>query len=353
MPTPSASRAASLLSALLLGCAEVSDPLPPPDVLVLVPDSGAASLGVFPVEALDAGEEVPLPAGGTPAGVATRSGLAVVPLGSLDGVVVLDLQTGGVVREVAYAPGSDPAAVAFASDSVIFVVLAGQGRLGRVSIPSGDTLSVPVGTDPRGVVFTRGRLFVLNANSAPCPTAPDRCALGPSWITVLDPATLGIAAQAESVALPGAINATAATVGNDGQLYVVATGDFSAPEGRLHIVDPVDRVELASFGGLGSRPGPPAALEGRILIASRTEGLLEFDARAREFTRGAGDGIPVLGAVGAAVGEDGRVWVAREVGCPVAPGLLTVLRPDLTPLREVPIGACPTAAVLGLLPIGP
>lgn len=352
MPTLRAGRAAPLLAALLLGCAEVSDPLPPPDVLLLIPDSGAASLGVFPVDALDAGGTVPLPAGGAPSGIATRGGLAALPLGGADGVVVLDLATGGVVREVGFPPGAEPAAVAFAADSVLFVALAGEGRVGRVSIPSGDTLSVPVGPDPRGVVFTRGRLFVLIANAAPCPVAPDRCALGPSWVTVLDPATIGIAAQAESIGLPGAVNATAATVGHDGQLYVVATGDASAPEGRLHIVDPVDRVELASFGGLGSRPGAAAALGGRVLITSRTEGLLEFDTRAREFTRGAGDGIPLPGAVGVAVAEDGRVWVARQVGCPGTPGLLTVLRPDLTTLRELPIGACPSAAGLGLVPSG-
>ena len=309
-----------LLVAALAACAEVSDPLPPPEALLLVPDSAVPELGIRAVAAPDDPEALALDPGSAPAGVATRGGLAAVPLGSSDGVVVYDLELGAVISQTEWPAGSNPVAAAFASDTVLFVALAGRDRVGRLSLATGDTASIPVGTDPRGLSFTRGRLFVLNANTGPCAGVTDRCALGPSWITALDPVD-PLGAEPDSIGLPGSVNASTATVGADGQLYVVATGDPDSPEGRLHIVDPVDAVELASFGGLGPRPGPAAALGDRLLITSRSEGLLEFDTRAREFVRGAGNGIPVFGAVGVAVDQDDRVWVVRQSGCAMTPTL--------------------------------
>lgn len=341
-----------LLVAALAGCAEVSDPLPPPEVLLLVPDSAVPELGIRPVAAPDDPDLLALDPGSTPAMVATRGALAAIPLGSSDEVVVHDLELGTVVGQTTWPAGSNPVAAAFASDTVLFVALAGLDRVGRLSLATGDTASFPVGTDPRGLSFTRGRLFVLNANTGPCPGAADRCALGPSWITVLDPVD-PLGSEPDSIGLPGALNASTAAVGADGQLYVVATGDPDAPEGRLHVVDPVDAVELASFGGLGARPGPAAPLGSRLLITSRSEGLLEFDTRARIFLRGAGNGIPVFGAVGVAVDQDDRVWVVRQSGCAGEAGRLSLLRPDLTPQRELVLGPCPSGAALALVPSSP
>ncbi|HJS46970.1 MAG TPA: hypothetical protein VJ773_03175 [Gemmatimonadales bacterium] len=352
MPGSCSPRLGLLLVAALAACAEVSDPMPPPEALLLVPDSAAPELGIRPVAAPDDPDVIALAPGSAPAVVATRGSLVAVPLGNSDEVVVYDLELGTVASQTVWPAGSHPVAAAFASDTVLFVTLAGLDRVGRVSLATGDTASMPVGRDPRGLSFTRGRLFVLNANTGPCAGAADRCALGPSWITVLDPVD-PLGSEPDSIGLPGAVNASTSTVGTDGQLYVVATGDPDAPEGRLHIVDPVDAVELASFGGLGARPGPAAALGDRLLIASRSEGLLEFDTRAREFLRGAGNGIPLFGAVGVAVDQDDRVWVVRQSGCSGEAGRLSLLRPDLTPQRELVLGPCPSGAALALVPRAP
>ncbi len=353
MPTLHPRRLAPLLAAGLLACAEVADPLPPPEALLLVPDSATAELGRRPVLAPDEADALPLDPGAAPTGVATRGRLAAVPLGAADQVVVFDLALGSLLHQVAFPAGANPAAAAFASDTVLFVALAGLDRVARISLVTGDTASTAVGVDPRALVFTRGRLFVVNANTGACPAAADRCALGPSWVTVVDPADVAALAQPDSIGLPGAVNAGAAAVGADGQLYVVAAGDPDAPEGRLHIVDPVEGKELASFGGLGSRPGPAAALGDRILVASRSEGLLAFDTRARAFVRGAGNGVSVAGAVGVATDDDGRVWVPRETACPGTPGVLSILRRDLTPQRELPLGPCPSGAAVALVPREP
>ena len=115
-------------------------------------------------------------------------------------------------------------------------------------------------------------------------------------------------------------------------------------------MDPVRREEVATFGGLGVRPARAASLGDRLLIASPTEGLMEFNTRTRQFTRGAGNGVPLTGAVGVATDGEGRVWVARQGACPGGAGTLTQLRSDLTSVRDVPLGACPTAAAVATVP---
>ena len=333
----------------VLACADVADPLPPPFELVLVPDSAAPDLSVLPAADPGGLTLVSLLPGSTPAAVATRGRLAAIPLGAADAVQVLELETFGVLRTVTFPDGAEPAEAAFTADTVLFVTLAGLDRVARVDLVTGDTTSIAVGHEPRAILFTRGRLFVLSANTEPCEVA-DRCSLGPSWLTVLDPDAFEPPGPADSIGLPGSLNARAATVGDDGQLYVVAQGDALAPDGRLAIVDPVREEEVATFGGLGVRPARPAPLGERLLIASPTEGLLEFNTRSRQFTRGAGNGIPLPGAVAVATDDEGRVWVVRQGGCPGGPGTLTQLRSDLTSVRDLPLGACPTAAAIALVP---
>ncbi|MGH7584729.1 MAG: hypothetical protein ACREMH_00610 [Gemmatimonadales bacterium] len=334
----------------VLACADVSDPLPPPLELVLVPDSAVPDLSVLPAADPGALTPVSLLPGSTPAAVATRGRLAAIPLGAADAVEILDLDGFAVLRVVSFPDGSEPAEAAFTADTVLFVTLAGHDRVARIDLVTGDTSSIEVGSEPRAIVFTRGRLFVLSANTEPCESVIDRCALGPSWIDVLDPDVFEAPGPADSIGLPGSLNARAATVGDDGQLYVIAQGDAVAPDGRLAIVDPVREEEVATFGGLGVRPARPAPLGDRLLIASPTEGLMEFNTRTRQFTRGAGNGIPLGGAVGVATDGEGRVWVARQGACPGGPGTLTQLRSDLTSVRDLPLGACPTAAAVALVP---
>ena len=56
------------------------------------------------------------------------------------------------------------------------------------------------------------------------------------------------------------------------------TGDYTSGEGRLSIVDPVGRTELASFSGFGTGPGNMASDgDAKIYVSSYAEGLMEFD----------------------------------------------------------------------------
>jgi hypothetical protein len=133
-------------------------------------------------------------------------------------------------------------------------------------------------------------------------------------------------------------------------LYVIQEGDPSIDEGRLSIVDPVDRREVASFGGFGFGPGDLAADGGdRLLISSRTEGLMEFDSAERVVVRGEGDGVVIPANTGVAVDSQGRIY-ALEAGCS-GTGILHVLRTDYTEIRSVSVGQCASQALLARVPV--
>ena len=72
------------------------------------------------------------------------------------------------------------------------------------------------------------------------------------------PPTRG-ATGGDSIPLTGHGNAGFAEVGSDGLLYVMNTGDYFSGEGRLSVVDPARRTELASYAGFGTGPGNVAS----------------------------------------------------------------------------------------------
>jgi hypothetical protein len=229
-------------------------------------------------------------------------------------------------------------------DSIAYVSNANLNTITRVDLVTGDTASLAVGITPLQLTFTRGRLLVLNANldSLGKPA-------GESWITVVDPAAGVSGTVIDSIPLIGPGNAQFSAVAGDGLMYVVQLGEPSVDEGRLSVVDPVRHQELASFGGFGFGPGDLAS-DGndRLLISSRTEGLMEFDTADRAIIRGEGNGVPIPGNTGVAIDSQGRIY-ALESGCSDN-GFIHVLRPDFTPIRTIPVGQCATQVLLARVP---
>jgi hypothetical protein len=194
------------------------------------------------------------------------------------------------------------------------------------------------------MLFTRGRILVMNANLDSLGKP-----VGESWISVVDPASGTAGGLVDNVPLIGPGNARFSTVAGDGLVYVIQEGDPSVDEGRLSVVDPVRRRELASFGGFGFGPGDLTADRGdRLLISSRTEGLMEFDTADRAVIRGEGNGIPIPGNTGVAVDSQGRIY-ALEAGCSDN-GQVHLLRPDFSEIRSIAVGQCATQALLARVP---
>jgi hypothetical protein len=337
--------ALALVTATSFSCAETAAPPPAPEEIVVVLNTTAATLSLVPVAAPAQVSTIPLGAPNVePVSVTTRGGTAVVPLRGQDAIAVVDLRAGQLVNTIALAPGSGIAGAALVSDSLVYVSNASLNSITRVDLATGDTASILAGSTPQQVTFTRGRLLVLNANLDPLGKPA-----GESWISMVDPALGSTGGLVDSIPLIGPGNAQFSAVASDGLVYVVQNGDPSVDEGRLSVVDPVRRRELASFGGFGFGPGDLTADGGdRLLISSRTEGLMEFDTAERIIVRGEGNGIPIPANTGVAVDSQGRIY-ALEAGCSET-GLVHVLRPDFTEIRTVTVGQCATQALLARVP---
>jgi hypothetical protein len=327
------------------GCAETAAPPPVPEEVVVVLNSTGATLSLVPVDAPTQVSTIPLGAADVlPSSVTTRGGTAVIPLQARDAIAVVDLRQGQLANTIALAPGSGLAGAALVDDSAAYVSNASLGSITRINLATGDTASLVVGGTPQQVTFTRGRLLVLNANldSLGKPA-------GESWISVVDPAPAPAGVLVDSIPLIGPGNAQFSAVAGDGLVYVTQAGDPSLDEGRLSVVDPVRRQELASYGGFGFGPGDLTADRGdRLLISSRTEGLMEFDTAERIIVRGEGNGVPIPANTGVAVDSEGRIY-ALEAGCSDN-GILHVLRPDFTEIRTVTVGQCATQVLLARVP---
>ncbi|HEU4763419.1 MAG TPA: hypothetical protein VFS28_02115 [Gemmatimonadales bacterium] len=337
------------LAALALGlaaCADTTAPLPAPTEDLLVVNSTANTLSVIPVSATSSGTAIPL--GGTtptPVGVDARNGVALVPLGADNSVAVVDLRT-GVVKRIQLPANSGATGVAIVSDSIAYVANPNINSVTRVNYVSGDTASLAVGTYPQGVIFTRGKVFVLNGNldSTYQPA-------GPSWLTVIDPVTNTVK---DSVGLGGGENAQFATIGSDGLLYVMNSGSFSGGEGQLSVVDPVAGKWIANFGGFGTAPGPVAASGDHLFIASYSEGLMEFNTADRTVLRGAGQGIAIASNSTVATDAEGRVYAVSSGPCAGGnPGTAHVYSAELTPGGTISLGECSVGALVTAVPPTP
>ena len=77
---------------------------------------------------------------------------------------IVDLRTAQVVNTINLPAGSGATGAAIVNDSIAYVANPNLNTVTRINLRSGDTASVRVGIFPQGLVFTRGRLFVLNGN---------------------------------------------------------------------------------------------------------------------------------------------------------------------------------------------
>jgi hypothetical protein len=333
---------------LVLGCADTNAPLPDPEEVLLVVNRTGNTLSVIPVESPGSAVQVLL--GGTsptPDGVSARGDIAVVPLGVDDALAVVDLRTRRVLRRIPLPVNSGATGSAVLEDSIAYVANPNLNTVSRVNLETGTTSETEVGRYPQGIVFTRGRVFVLNGNLDET-LEP----VGASWLTVIEPVTNALVSDIDSIALTGPGNARSAVVGADGLLYVLSSGRSDGGEGRLSIVDPVARTEMASFSGLGTAPQTVASDgEARIFVSSPTEGLMEFNTDSNKVLRGAGEGLAVPTNSAAAVDSRRRVYAIESGSCQGPQvGILHVLDPDLEEQRTFPLGECSTAAIVVEIP---
>jgi hypothetical protein len=331
-----------------LGCADATDPLPPPVELLLVVHRTDATLRLMPVDGSGPGVSVPLGNGSpSPTSLAALNGIALVPLGSVAAVAVVDLAAQSVVRTIQLPANSGATGAAIVDDSIAYIANPNRNSVTRVNYLTGDTASVAVGLTPQAVLFTRGKVYVSNANlDAGTPQSP-------GWLSVIDPVTNRLATGIDSIPLSPPGNPGTGAVAQDGLVYLMNAGpEAGASDGRLSIIDPVGREELASFKGFGHFPGAVATNgTDRLYISSLSQGLMVFDLLNRQVLRGAGNSVAVPTNTGVAVDSEGRIYALDGGSCDGSePGQVLIYRRNLTLLRSVELDDCPVAALITEVP---
>lgn len=316
-------------------------------LVVAVVNSGANSVSCVDATRLIAAclEDL-APPSGTPTTLDAHGSVIVVPLGPANAVKVINFAGGS--RVVALPGNSGATGVAIQDDSVAWVANPNLNSVTQVNYQRGDTATFAAGTRPQAVEVTDEFLFFVNSNLAGGQPA------GPSSLTWLTRGEFGAPRTSGTIPL-SCTNASFAALGQDGLLYVVCSGTAGAADGKLAIVDPVAREEVAVLNGLGESPGPAIFHpSGRLLIASRDEGILEVNTLTRVLTRGRGSGVMPggEGVAGLALDPRGRVYAVVPRDC-TNPGAVYVLAspPDYRIIRGVTVGVCPSAAALALLPL--
>jgi hypothetical protein len=331
-----------ILALAALGCSDALEQDTTAGQVVVVADSTLSNVTLVSATRFTTNT---VPAGGpfaAPVRMTARDSFLLFPVGAGDSLAVLRLvASGGAVRSLiplgsgARAVGS----IGIQSEGLAWVPLAGLDRVMQVDWLAGDTLaSATTGPRPMGAVVVGQGLFVVNANAAnDTPAGPSSI----TWFDVVAPVPL------DTIPLTGT-NAQFLVPGLDGLLYVVGRGAAGLGDGRLSIVDPATRTELAVVNGLGELPGPAVYHpSGRLLIASATEGILEVNTLTRTLERGPGTGFKPGGdgVAALAVDQHGRVYAA-SASC--APGVVRVLTapPAYRLLQTVPVGSCLRAAAV-------
>jgi DNA-binding beta-propeller fold protein YncE len=290
----------------------------------------------------------------TPGTIDGRGNVFIVPLGQADAVAVDRLPPPCPPGAACVSPdhvwplatGSGATGVAIQDDSMAWVANPNRNSVTRLDYLTGDTASVPTGVSPQAVAIVGSRVFVVNSNLTGGNPA------GPSWLTSFDCCS-GVGPP-DSIALTGT-NARFAVVGDDSLLYVVASGHSGGADGKLSIVDPKRRTEVAVINGLGESPGAVAfhPRGGRVLIASLTDGILEVNAATRSIILGPGNGKKPggHGVSGLAIDLRGRVYAVDPGSCAAA-GTVHVLTapPDYHEIHTLTVGICPTTAAVAATP---
>lgn len=342
--------AISFLTALAGGaCASTTGPVSLPLEVLVVLDRDSRTLTVVPLDSVEATGTISLPmaAAIVPTTLAVRGAVAAVGYGD-DSVMIVDLVQRTVLRRIGLSAAGPIAALMFSADGRGYAASPRANRVTAFDPPTGEIFATTVNGGPQAFGLARGTIFIVLGNRQECfpPTVPGPCGTGSSWLNPLE----GVP-PFDSIALPGPGNASAAESAPDGLLYVLSAGDGTTA-GRLSIVDPVIRQEIAAFSGFGLSPLFLASDgERRLLIASDTDGLMVFDFRDRRIVRGAGQGVPLDRPAGVLSDAVGNIYVLESGPCTggINPRV-RVLGSDLVSRRDIATSSCPVAMALTEIP---
>jgi hypothetical protein len=329
------------IGAIALGAVACETDTSGPDDVVerevaVVLNSVERSLTIVPVDDSASAFTIGVAPDGSPASLAVREGVAVVPLGTLPAAAVVDLADRSVTHTVALPAGSGATGAAFLNDSIAIVANPALNTVSPINVLRGTAgEQIEVGAYPQAVVVVDDTAYVLNAR-LDASFEPE----GPGTVSVLAGSPLAVV---RTIQLSG-VNPGAAAVGV-GRIYVLHSGRFGMGDASLSVIDRSTLTETAHDDGFGEFPGAIAsAPDGSLAVAAFAYGVALWNPATRTFTRPPDDalapgGIPSASAVG--YDADGRLYTLQPE-C-VTAGRLLRLNATLAVEREVAAGICPLA----------
>lgn len=295
------------------------------------------SLTAFPVDSPADRRSIGLAQTGSPVSMATRNGIAVVPMGFLATTVVVDLVRDSL-WSVPLPSGSGATGAAFLNDSIVYVANPNLNTVNPVDIRAASAGSpIPVGVFPQAVAVVGGRVFVANAELDENfqPARPGR-------ISVIDPAGNSVVATIELTGL----NPSAMIAGPDGLLYVINSGAFGSGNGSLSVVDPGTFQEIEHHTGFGEFPGDIVVDRSRrVYVSAFSFGVAVWDAAGDSFIAPPADPLVLNGSTvssGLGLDSEERLYSLVPGDC-IAPGQLVRTGPNVATATAESFGAgvCP------------
>jgi hypothetical protein len=342
-------RVAILGLAALTACSDALEQDTTAGQVIAVAESQPATVSLVSAENFVVSHAIAL-SGGSTGSVSGFGSVLIVPMMGGVGVIDLSHSLTTVTGLVPLGTGGFGRGSAIQDDAIAWVSYEMPYAVWRINYRSGDTASVGFAANPKALAIAAGNVFVVTVGAGDV-----------SWLTVIDTSlTAGSPSIAivDSVPLTG-LNAGGITLGGDGYLYVVSSGPLTgggATEGRLAIVDPVSRRELAVVNGLGSQLGPPVYHpSGRVLIPS-VNGILEVNPVTRSVTHGPTKGIKPADDYPSVlvVDQRGRVYALVDHCADPSqpPGAVHVLSPppNYALIATIRIGSCPNGAAAAAIP---
>ena len=230
----------------------------------------------------DERREIPLGTSSTitAVGFSVRGRMAAVPLGNAASVALVDLEAEAIDRYFTF-PSGNATGSAWVNDETVVVCNQLDDVCGRFTVDQASdeiSLSDPLTPYPAAVVSNgAGRVFVISSN-----LDDNYVPAGPGVVSELDPNTLAVLRT-----FTVGTNPQYGAIGTDGKLYVVNSGDFSASNGSLSVINlATNSVEGSEITGFGDFPGPIDFDDtGRAVVSSFSYGSVVWNSTAGSFIR--------------------------------------------------------------------
>lgn len=334
-----------LLFVVIIACNDDKNPMTGGNEMgekAYVLNSIGISLSVIDLDSLTVeNDAVQLGATGSPVGFSVRNGTAIVPTGTGNSLVVLDLGTLQITGTVELPDSSGATGSAFLDDSTAFVCNLNLNTVSRVNLNRMTVVqTAPVGVLPSDVEVVDGKVFVANANLVNWAPA------GNGTISVLNPQTMQVTRTIDAKGT----NTQFLAVDPDGELIVVNSGSIGLGDGSVLAIDPLTETVTAGPIAIGEYPGQhTVSNDGIAYLPSFSFGLYAFDTSSNTILRDENNALAAttsggqnIGAGAVAVAENGYIY-SVNFGDAVSPGTVYVFDASETLVDSVKVGFGPIA----------